>query len=253
MTSLLDRLQTEAEFHDQMVEQDTRWTGFREYGLSSASIEYAFELVRNANGKVFVDMGCGAGERTIPLLFPETQCYAFDISFRMAAEAQDRLRSIADEIGCTISCQQMAGEQLAFAANSVDVVFGISVIHHLDLTLAYSEISRVLKPGGRGIFVEPLDHHPIAKMYRMLTPSRHTETEKPLRYDDFEIMEKYFSEVHHKEFYLFSLISAIFGILKNKKLFDLSLRILMRFDDYIFSHFPRLRKYAWITVCEAVK
>lgn len=250
MSESSERLREEAQFHDQMVEKDTRWTGFRAYGLSAASIEYAFSLVGNGEGKVILDMGCGAGERTAPLLQPGVHCYAFDISQRMAGEADKRLRQIALARGASIACQQMAGEQMAFASNSVDIVFGISVLHHLDISLAFSEIKRVLKPGGRAIFVEPLNHHPIAKLYRRSTPARHSEAEEPLDFSFFRRVENEFSKVTHKEFYLFSLGAAVFAILKNKFLFDKALELLMKVDEALFSRFPRSRKFAWITVVE---
>ena len=47
---------------------------------------------------------------------------------------------------------------------SVDVVFGIAILHHLDLPQAAREVWRILKPGGRAIFQEPvrnLEAHPV--------------------------------------------------------------------------------------------
>ena len=45
--------------------------------------------------------------------------------------------------------------QLSFADNSFDVVFGSSILHHLDFDKSLKEIFRVLKPGGRMVFAEP--------------------------------------------------------------------------------------------------
>ena len=39
--------------------------------------------------------------------------------------------------------------------NTFDVVFGSSVLHHLDMQKAMVELFRVLKPGGRLVFAEP--------------------------------------------------------------------------------------------------
>lgn len=252
MSSLSERLRIEAEFHDHMVEEDTRWAGFREYGLSMASIKYGYSLVGDLANKIVLDMGCGAGERTLPLIQPDAKVLAFDISYRMASEALELLSQSAYRLGCFLLCQQMAGEQLAFASNSVDVIFGISVLHHLDFDYAIPEIKRVLKPGGKAIFVEPLNHHPIAKLYRAFTPNRHSETEQPLDKSVFPRLEQDFSEVNHKEFYLFSLAAAACSLVRSKKLFDASLGLLLKVDRFIFSRFPHMRKYAWITVMELV-
>jgi SAM-dependent methyltransferase len=44
---------------------------------------------------------------------------------------------------------------LEFESNIFDVVFGSSVLHHLEFNRAINEILRVLKPGGRMVFAEP--------------------------------------------------------------------------------------------------
>ncbi len=44
---------------------------------------------------------------------------------------------------------------LSFADASFDVVFGSSIIHHLDFVKSLNEIKRVLRPGGRMVFAEP--------------------------------------------------------------------------------------------------
>ena len=39
--------------------------------------------------------------------------------------------------------------------NSIDVLIGISVLHHLDLSKALNEFYRILKPNGIVVFTEP--------------------------------------------------------------------------------------------------
>jgi hypothetical protein len=48
-----------------------------------------------------------------------------------------------------------------------------------DLSLACSEIARVLRPGGPAIFVEPLGHNPLINAYRKRTPALRTVDEHP--------------------------------------------------------------------------
>ncbi len=45
--------------------------------------------------------------------------------------------------------------KLQFPDNSFDVVFGSSILHHLDFERVMPELFRVLKPGGRIVFAEP--------------------------------------------------------------------------------------------------
>jgi len=44
---------------------------------------------------------------------------------------------------------------LPFADASFDVVYGCSILHHLDVGAALREVRRVLRPGGRLVFSEP--------------------------------------------------------------------------------------------------
>jgi ubiquinone/menaquinone biosynthesis C-methylase UbiE len=47
------------------------------------------------------------------------------------------------------------GERLPFQDESFDVVFGSSILHHLNLPAALRDIHRVLRRGGRLVFAEP--------------------------------------------------------------------------------------------------
>src|SRR5688572_8230476 len=60
----------------------------------------------------------------------------------------------------------MDAHKLDFPDNSLDVVYGVGILHHLDYERALLEILRVLKPGGTMIFREPLALNPIAMMVR---------------------------------------------------------------------------------------
>jgi ubiquinone/menaquinone biosynthesis C-methylase UbiE len=251
-SSLRERWREEAEFHDVMVEHDTRWTAFRAFGLSEASIQYAKDLVGDVRGKILVDIGCGDGSRTGPFVQAGATILACDISYGMAQLASSRLQDMSKAMGCITSCQQMAAEEMGYASSSIDIIFGLSVLHHLEILLAIQEIKRVLKPGGRAIFVEPLNHNPMANLYRTLTPNRHSAKECPLDYSIFNTLEEHFYKVRHREFYLLSLGIVIFSFLKSKRMFDWSLSTLLKVDEKLFSLAPWLRKFAWITVIEII-
>ena len=50
----------------------------------------------------------------------------------------------------------MPAESLIYDNDIFDFVLGVSILHHTDVTLVEREIARVLKPGGRALFIEPM-------------------------------------------------------------------------------------------------
>ena len=74
----------------------------------------------------------------------------------------------------------MDAHRLEFSDSSLDVVFGVAILHHLEFARAMSEIHRVLRKGGKIVFVEPLRHNPVARLIRYFTPQARTPDELPL-------------------------------------------------------------------------
>src|SRR5204862_4048938 len=59
-----------------------------------------------------------------------------------------------------------SAHELPLEDESVDLVFGIAILHHLDLALASNEVFRVLKRGGRAIFFEPVRNSKAVWFFR---------------------------------------------------------------------------------------
>jgi len=96
----------------------------------------------------------------------------------------------------------MDAQALEFPDSSIDLVFGSAILHHLDLGRALAEIKRVLVPGGRMVFTEPLDNNPIGRMVRALTPAARTVDERPFRFDDLGQVKRHFANARffHEQF-----------------------------------------------------
>lgn len=68
-------------------------------------------------------------------------------------------------------------------SESVDAVFAIAILHHLDLQLAKREICRILKPGGIMVLQEPIRDSATLGFLRKLLPYRSPDVspfERPL-------------------------------------------------------------------------
>lgn len=87
---------------------------------------------------------------------------------------------------------RMDAQRLEFADNSFDVVFGGAILHHVDLETSMAEIKRVLRPGGKILFAEPLGINPVGRVVRRFTPQARTNDERPFRMRDLRIIESSF-------------------------------------------------------------
>jgi ubiquinone/menaquinone biosynthesis C-methylase UbiE len=98
-----------------------------------------------------LEIGAGTGYFSLNLLqagvVREATCT--DISPGMVTA----LGANAERLGLNVKTARADAESLPFADASFDLVLGHAVLHHLpDLTKAFSEFHRVLRPGGRIVF-----------------------------------------------------------------------------------------------------
>jgi len=110
----------------------------------------------------------------------------------------------------------MDANDLTFKDESFDIVFGGAILHHLDIEKSIGHIYRVLKPGGKIIFLEPLNMNPLYKIYRNMNPKERTPDEHALVSKDFKIIKEKFTFNH----YFFDFFTVIFGLISLKILGD---------------------------------
>jgi SAM-dependent methyltransferase len=144
----------------------------------------------------------------------------------------------------------MNAEALDFPEASFDRVCGSGILHHLDLGKAYAEIARVLRPGGYGVFLEPLGHNPLINWYRRRTPNMRTEDEHPLLKSDLALAEKHFATIRSR-FFHFAVLGAV--PLRRSFLFKPAVAIGEGIDRVLLSSASPLRNQAWMVVTELYK
>ena len=106
----------------------------------------------------------------------------------------------------------MDAHELEFPSSSVDVVVGRAILHHLDFGVALKEIRRVLRPGGKAIFIEPLGDNPASKVFRWLTPKARTRDEVPLSGKQIAYANSLFGKHEH---YFFNFWSTPIGMVSS--------------------------------------
>src|SRR4051812_29418767 len=117
-------------------------------------LEYAYALLADVGGRTVVDFGCGSGANSLLLARRGARVIGVDISEALIRLARRRL----EVNGLADRAQFIGGSahDVPIKDAVVDVVLGIAVLHHLNVDAASREVHRILKPGGRAIFQEPV-------------------------------------------------------------------------------------------------
>ncbi|HET9830486.1 MAG TPA: class I SAM-dependent methyltransferase [Vicinamibacterales bacterium] len=157
-------------------------------------LEYAFALLGDVAGKTVLDLGCGSGENSLLLARRGADVIGIDISTALLSLAAKRLALNA--LDGRARFLYGSAHDLPLADASVDMVLGIAILHHVDLAKAAAEVRRVLKPGGRAIFQEPVRDSATVRAVRKMIPYRAPDVspfERPLTTKELESFARGFS------------------------------------------------------------
>ena len=238
-----NRHKIEKSFHDRAFSEGLRSSVDKFYSITKTSKGYFESLISGKPpGSKILELGCGTGYYSIGLAKSGFEITGIDLSD--SAIEIVRKKAVEQNIDSG-SFQVMNAESLMFPDKHFDLVFGSGILHHLNLSKVLPEISRVLSPYGEAVFYEPLGHNPFINAWRKRTPDLRTSSEHPLVVSDLKIMREYFDNVESRFFHFFSLGAYPFRKSKN---FESMLNSLMKLDDFAFSIFPFLKKYAWVIV-----
>lgn len=119
---------------------------------TGADLRTLAEAIAATPDATVLDMGCGAGHASFAAAPHAKAVVAYDIAPQMLATVE----GAAKERGLdNIRTQQGAAEVLPFADHSFDWVISRMSAHHWhDVPLALAEVRRVLKPGGKVLFID---------------------------------------------------------------------------------------------------
>jgi SAM-dependent methyltransferase len=241
------RKERERAFHDQTFGGDgSRDATAKYYSVIEESRAQYHALSRTgARGARVLEYGCGPGSQAFDL----ARCGALVTGIDISPVAIDLARAEARDAGLAehITFTVADAEDTGFAPGSFDVIVGSAILHHLDLRRAYAEIARLLAPGGRAVFIEPLGHNPLINAYRRATPKARTPDEHPLVRDDFVLGDAYFGKQSLWFYHLTSIAAAVFA---RTPLFAPLLAALGALDRALLRALPRLRPHAWMVVME---
>jgi len=199
------------------------------YGL-----EYAFHLLGDVRGKDVLDLGCGTGENIIPLLERGARVTAIDISPDLIAIAKQRLRDANLEAFVTVGDAYATG----LPDESVDVIFCMALIHHLDIKLVRDEMWRVLRRGGAIILREPVRFSKAYAWIRGLLPAREdiSEYEHPMTREELASMTEPF-QVRETRYFRLPFVPLLLRVLPESS-------TPWRASNWVLQRFPAAEHYA---------
>jgi SAM-dependent methyltransferase len=207
-------------------------------------------LLGDLHGKTLLDYGCGMGEESVYFAKLGAKVTAIDISDVGVAT----LRRRAEYNQIAIDAREMRCDQTTFAASSFDVVHGLGILHHVGIEHGLREVWRILRPGGIGVFLEPLgDSSPIERVKTFLmTHARFlgdfdevTDHEHNLRWEEIENAVTWFAD---------STVFPYHLLYRVKRFIPPSLHdVVKRIDHAMLSMAPRLRHLAGAVVIRVQK
>ncbi|HEV7810223.1 MAG TPA: class I SAM-dependent methyltransferase [Candidatus Limnocylindrales bacterium] len=209
-------------------------TTFSRYADEHHLLRGMGEFLGDLNGVEVLEYGCGLGELTVVLARSGATVTSFDLSADSIEVA--RRRALRNDVADRITFVVANGEDLPFGDGRFDVAVGKAVLHHLEPTLAARELARVLRPGGRAAFSEPLGTNPFLVLARdrVPYPGKHERgADRPLTRADLAAWREPFERVSLRPLQLFSMIERLFGHHRR-------LGPLQALDRWLLTHEPRL-------------
>lgn len=225
------------------------WT-FTDYSEEYPWRSYEFGYLGPLAGKSIVDIGCGY--HPTPIYFALAgagRVCACDVS----PKAVQFMRRVANIYGVAdrVTVHESPVERMPFASGEFDLMHGEAVLHHISLPPAAPEIRRVLKPGGRAVFKDPLGHNAVLEFIRDHMPgltgkSAAKGTDRPMTIEDVEDFGRLFASYEYRTFGLTSMAAMLLRLPR----WSMATRAMHSFDNAVIGNVPAVKRYAqYVVAC----
>ncbi len=195
-------------------------------------------------GEKILDLGCGLGQTSLKLAKIGYEVYGVDISPNSIKWA----KKITYQYGFEDKIHFSVGiaEKLDFPDEYFDYVYGVDILHHIEIDQTIDEVWRVLKTGGKAFFREHLrvpilDSIRETKLIKYFFPkdANHekgiTHDEKKITSEEIQLIKNTFKNANLIKFELLSRFYVFFNY--NLKVVEK----LEKLDWHLLKLFPFLR------------
>ena len=185
--NLTEKNLREKKFHNELQSRPKgRFENIFYKALHNLSDDFFRNLKLICKNAEVLDYGCGTGGsiRKVSEFNPK-KITGIDIS----EVSIDKAKSSLDNLKVNSELFVENCEKTKFEDSKFDIVYGTGILHHLQPSSCINEIFRLLKPGGKMLFIEPLGTNPIINIYRKLTLIPGLKMTSSLN-RDFEFMRK---------------------------------------------------------------
>lgn len=207
--------------------------------------EYILPKIGHLEGKKVLELGTGTGGTAALLATRGATVVGIDLLPFRLTEAKGR--AVEYGVAESVEFALMDAMHLAFPDNTFDFIISKSVLVFTAHTRTAQECYRVLKPGGKAIFIENMRHHPAVWLYR----KAFLKYAGKLHYfslRDVETIGTEFDGLEHREFHL-SAVGALFWqkCLSIPRFYRWTFRALQAMDSSLLKYLPFLKRFCWIT------
>ena len=166
--------------------------------------QFFFETMkRQAHNKRVLEIGCAEGNVA-------QQVFKFDPAYLKGIDISQESIRAAKQREIPNRMEFVQGDVGEGLDSSFDLIFGRSILHHLDYrSVLRSLYSNSLNDGGVMVFMEPLGSNPFIKLYSVFS-NAHTPDEKSFDREDIKWLQSNFKNIG---IYPINLLSLPLGML----------------------------------------